>query len=758
MVRSWFFAGALVAHTVAAHDFDALDCQIRDLAYEYAQKLQGDRGDTAMRDIHDSLQLATKCNMPFVRRAGAAGEPRGDFLRRLPLPTKGRVLFVEPADGAKPARAGAHVACVGGRDHVLGCVQRAGDTADPTLAFDSIESALAALGIHRTLQRRHVAAGHLDGPEPATLVLRGGVHRPAATITLDDPAIHSFLTFQSFPGDGEASISGARPITTAWQPHNVRPAGPPGLMRVTNDTTNVYGLKPDNNTVAIVGNFATFGPCEAACVADSACTAFTWHGASTGKLYQGQCWTHYTSSFTTAPQKGHIAGEKVVSPPMNVYVADLAGQGLPNVNSLRVGGRRAQRAAFPNRDPELTIFPDGWVPSGQAGWTAPRDPTTNETFVTVPTPMLHDKTMFQNYMVGVNGHCEHYDPPVSYWCSQHPSGGGAFAFRNPSGITPNQGTTPGFPATINSSFVGAIVNAWRPGHWANWMFEVDEFDAAEGSLGWSYGGFQGARGNNKGAEWFIENVFALLDAPNEYFFDSSTEQLYYFYNGTGAPPADLAFEVPTLQTLAAIRGTMVEPIRNVSFHGVTLRDAAYTYMEPHGVPSGGDWALQRMGALFVEGAEGVGVDRCLFTRVDGNALFLSGYVRGAVIERNEFVWTGDSVMASWGYTAPLGTENAGDQILAQYKSGIDGTAGEQPRGTQVLGNLVHELGHFEKQSSPWFQAKTAQTLLQGNIFFNMPRAGINCKLRDRCALLDRLCSHNLPPIPSPPIPSLFFVS
>jgi len=256
-------------------------------------------------------------------------------------------------------------------------------------------------------------------------------------------------------------------------------------------------------------------------------------------------------------------------------------------------------------------------------------------------------------------------------------------------------------------------------------FSSCRYDEARGSLGWTKGGFQGARGDDVGAEWYVENVFSLLDAPNEYFFDGAGEKLYYFHNGTGAPPAELAFEVPTLQTLAAIRGTQVDPVCNVSFHGVTFRDAAYTYMEPHGVPSGGDWALQRMGALFVEGAESVGVDSCLFTRVDGNALFLSGYVRGAVVEKNEFVWTGDSVMASWGYTAPLGTDSAGDRILAQYKSGIDGTGGEQPRGTRVIGNLVHELGHFEKQSSPWFQAKTAQTLLQGNIFYNMPRAGIN---------------------------------
>eukprot|EP00666_Eupelagonemidae_sp_cell4sb_P001747 gene1747-500_t len=67
----------------------------------------------------------------------------------------------------------------------------------------------------------------------------------------------------------------------------------------------------------------------------------------------------------------------------------------------------------------------------------------------------------------------------------------------------------------------------------------------------------------------------------------------------------MLFEVPTVQTLKKVVGTMDAPVRNVSLKGLTYRDSAYTYMEPHGVPSGGDWALQRMGAVFVEGAEGV---------------------------------------------------------------------------------------------------------------------------------------------------------
>lgn len=110
------------------------------------------------------------------------------------------------------------------------------------------------------------------------------------------------------------------------------------------------------------------------------------------------------------------------------------------------------------------------------------------------------------------------------------------------------------------------------------------------------------------------------------------------------------------------------------------------------------------------------VHRCLVTRVDSNAVMLSGYNRGAHLTDNEFVWIGDSVIASWGYTAPLGGKT-GDGILAQYKSGVDGTNGEQPRGTTATGNFIHELGHYEKQSSPWFQAKSAQNNFSGNSMY-----------------------------------------
>ena len=44
-----------------------------------------------------------------------------------------------------------------------------------------------------------------------------------------------------------------------------------------------------------------------------------------------------------------------------------------------------------------------------------------------------------------------------------------------------------------------------------------------------------------------------------------------------------------LVVLLNYSGTQANPIVNVSVRGMTLRDTAYTYLDPHGAPSAGDW-------------------------------------------------------------------------------------------------------------------------------------------------------------------------
>jgi hypothetical protein len=116
---------------------------------------------------------------------------------------------------------------------------------------------------------------------------------------------------------------------------------------------------------------------------------------------------------------------------------------------------------------------------------------------------------------------------------------------------------------------------------------------------------------------------------------------------------------------------------------------------------GGDWALQRSGAITLWGTESVTIDECEFTRIDGNGISINGYQRGLRITRNDFSWVGDSAMASWGLTGTCLNQNCSKTLA--FPCGPDGRGGDQPWGTWVEANLVREIGIWQKQSSMWFQ-------------------------------------------------------
>ena len=174
-------------------------------------------------------------------------------------------------------------------------------------------------------------------------------------------------------------------------------------------------------------------------------------------------------------------------------------------------------------------------------------------------------------------------------------------------------------------------------------------------------------------------------------------------------------------------GTSTRPVVNLTIRGLEIRDTALTYYgtdqaSRHGMPTGGDWALERAGAVLLEGTELAVVSHCLFERLDGNGIFLSNFNRNASLARNEFAWIGASAMAAWGSTGKC--LNAQCTRKLEWPVGPDARGGQQPRYTRVVGNLVREIGLIQKQSSAWFQAATAFSHLEGNVHFNGPRAGV----------------------------------
>lgn len=291
------------------------------------------------------------------------------------------------------------------------------------------------------------------------------------------------------------------------------------------------------------------------------------------------------------------------------------------------------------------------------------------------------------FWIGVGGTCVDREPSAGYFCAPH-APRKISTPNHPVGVRPTSAQLPNLPY-LNAT--GAVVHAWRPGHWYTNMYEVGgaSSNTAGAELNFSRGGFQGGEGVTGGEAWYIENVIEELDVGREWYFDHVARKLFYMPNSTaGQPPPSSGFVSTGLDVLINATGSQSVPVKGLTIQGLTLRDTSATYLAPHGLPSGGDWALQRTGAITLVGTEGLTVSSNLLTELDGNAIFIGGYHRGLTIEGNEFYGIGDSVLAAWGDTSECLNANCSMSLPKGFKMGPDGRGGDQPHGTLVRGNLA----------------------------------------------------------------------
>lgn len=667
---------------LAARPPASFDCLYRQTMLDYAASLQPWRAPALFAGMADALNGAIEAQNCSVAPAGGAA----------PRAARDAARFVHRALPAAGAAATFYIDAAAGDDGA------AGTLAAP---FKTVP--------------RGLAATRAAAPAPGTLVLRGGTYFLAAPLALG--AGDANLTIQGYAGEA-AWISGGAPLAPAWAPVNTSKGSWSAPMV---GITSVFAALPGPH-IKIVPNVPSAAACEAACVADAAwgCDVWTWHDAQQGG-YALDCYERSDGAWQPVAEAGHVSGYK--SPDMNVWAAPL-GAGAPAVTGLRhADGSRATRARYPNARPETegfssSLYASAWACSDCATNTLQPD------YQYTNISLLRNTTAanwFQHHQMGIGGHCNQFSPPGGYWCGNSTMGGGAFTWRVPYAMTATAAVLPHLPY---ASPAGAIVQTWRPGHWASWMLEVANITYnASGAATFNFlrGGFQGGRGANEGGEIFVEGVREELDAPDEWHFDAATGELTWFFNATSGTPPPAAVVATSLQSLVRVVGTAAAPARGITLAGLGFRDTAYSFMEPHGMPSGGDWALRRDAALFLDGTEDVVIDGCVMERLDGNAVMLSGYNRRAAITRNEFAFTGDSVIASWGRTT------SADATLRALAPGLgeDATGGDFPAFTNASFNWVHELGVFEKQSSAIFQAVTSQNHYEGNVIFNGPRAGIN---------------------------------
>ena len=101
---------------------------------------------------------------------------------------------------------------------------------------------------------------------------------------------------------------------------------------------------------------------------------------------------------------------RLTSDGKNIYMADLSTEKFNEILGLRVNGKRAIRARYPNHYPELGF---GSTLNAKS-WLKPTLPSMPNKEINPDTLYRFTGNMFQKYQLGVGGPCKNFDPPAGF--------------------------------------------------------------------------------------------------------------------------------------------------------------------------------------------------------------------------------------------------------------------------------------------------------------------------------------------------------
>jgi hypothetical protein len=273
---------------------------------------------------------------------------------------------------------------------------------------------------------------------------------------------------------------------------------------------------------------------------------------------------------------------------------------------------------------------------------------------------------------------------------------------------------------------GAYVHALHSAEWGDFHYIVKGRDE-KGELilegGWQNNRRMGMHKQHR----YIENVFEELDTVGEWYFDKSSRMLY-FYPPDNENLRTARIETPQINALFEFRGTMKEPICNISIDSIELAQTLRTFMDNKEQLLRSDWTTYRGGTVFMEGAENCKVTNCFFNSVGGNAVYFSNYNRNNEVSGCIISYAGASAVSFVGDPAAVRSPSFEYNEFVPYKS-MDLIPGPKtnnfPAKCLVHNNLIHNIGYTEKQSTGIQISMSQEITISHNTIYDVPRAGIN---------------------------------
>jgi len=224
----------------------------------------------------------------------------------------------------------------------------------------------------------------------------------------------------------------------------------------------------------------------------------------------------------------------------------------------------------------------------------------------------------------------------------------------------------------------------------------------------------------------VENIFEELDAPGEWFFNSTEQKLYYMPEAqTNLKTAKV--EIVRLKNLIEFKGSKAQPVKNIILQGFVFRHAARTFMDNKEPLLRSDWTVYRGGAVFFDGAEDCSVRDCEFDQVGGNTVFVNNYNRRITISGCYIHHSGASGVVFVGDPATVRSPifRYGKQNF-QTMDRTPGPKGDNyPEDCLVENCLITLTGRDEKQTAPVHISMSHGIRINHCSIYDVPRAGIN---------------------------------
>ncbi len=276
----------------------------------------------------------------------------------------------------------------------------------------------------------------------------------------------------------------------------------------------------------------------------------------------------------------------------------------------------------------------------------------------------------------------------------------------------------------------AILHIFPQNHWGNMQYRLASIDPNTHTINLAQGGWQirnfsaSAAGLGDRSEFFVENVFEELDAPGEWYFDTLDGTLYW-YPENGIDATEALIEVSRHKGAVLIEGSQQTPARNLTFEGLQFAHTERTFLDPYEIPSMGDWAIHRMGAVYISGAENIVVKNCVFDSIGGNAVFVDGYASHITVVDSKFGDIGESAVCFVGesHLNLTGTSHC-TFCGTEHPWSWDVPSDNHPADCTVANNQIHDIGVFGKQTAGVFLALSQRIAIRHNHIYNTPRAAI----------------------------------